>query len=110
VDCSENYRGVHEYALFLTACTELPTTNNSNGDLYYHQRMSNLCLVLTSRFILTALTQHGTTQLSTSMQAAKKKGIEMIYDNFYKLRSVFTLICRSLIFIHIVIKHTPLLL
>ena len=47
VEYCKNYRGVHEYALFLTTCTELPTTNNkkNNGDLYYHQRMSNLCLV-----------------------------------------------------------------
>jgi hypothetical protein len=100
VDCCDNYRGVHECALFLTAFTELPTTNKyNNGDLYYHQRMINFCLVWNSCFILTALTQHGTTQLSTSMQAAKTKGIEIIYDNFYKLRRVFTLIWRSVIFI-----------
>jgi hypothetical protein len=87
----KNYRCVHEYALFLTACSELPTTINNNGGMYYHQRMSNLCLVGTSCFILSALTQHGTTQLGSSMQAAKTNSIEMIYDNLHKLRRVFTL-------------------
>ena len=98
----------NEYALFLTVCTELTTTNNNNGDWYYYQMMNNFCLVWNSCFNLAALTQHGTTYLNTSMQAATTKGIEMIYDNLYKLRRVFTSISRSVIFVHIVIRHIPL--
>jgi len=45
VEYCKNCRGVHEYALFLIVRTELPTTNNNNGDLYYLQKMNNLCLV-----------------------------------------------------------------
>jgi hypothetical protein len=51
-----------------------------------------------SRLNLAALTQHGTTKLSISMQTAKTKGIEKIYDNLYTLSPVFTLVWRSVLF------------